>query len=364
MTELEALVALGHIPNVGPVKARQLMLHAGSARSALELTANEVGSLKGFGDKVAHNWETWKSKKTWLSDLDLAHKEGAKVIAFNGPEYPKALLEIPDYPLVLYIMGALREEDTQSVAVVGTRQADIYGMEKAESISKDLAGMGYTIISGLARGIDTAAHQGALKTGRTIAVLGSGLNNLYPRENKDLARQIALNGAVISEFPMATAPDKYTFPKRNRIVSGMSLGTLLIEAPIKSGAMITMDRAKSQGRQLFALPGRIDNPQFEGNHLLIKKGEARLIATGQDIAERFEEMFGFKRLKMENKVSKPKLTIEEEDLFNRLPPNEINIEELVALTKLPIRKINILLMSLLMKKLVKEFPGKVFLKAT
>jgi len=329
--------------------------------ATLEAESAEIKELPGFGTKIADSWGNWNKDKRWRRSWDLAQTHEIAIIPYTDPRYPKKLLEISDHPLLLYVRGELKPIDQKAIAVVGTRQASIYGLELAEHLSGDLASHEYTIISGLARGIDTAAHKGALSQGRTLAVIGSGLAAIYPRENIPLAEEIAQNGAIISEFPMDTPPDRPNFPRRNRIVSGMSLGVLLIEAPLKSGAMITMEKANEQKRDLFALPGRVDNPNYAGNHQLIKSGKAQLIENAYDIAGHYEDLFGGQTIpkKMTTQVILDK---EEEELLSKLPNNEINIEEMVVLTKLPIKKINILLMSLLLKKAIKEFPGKVYKK--
>lgn len=361
MTELEALVILGSIPFVGSIKARQLIYTFGSALASLEAESAEIKELPGFGTKIADHWGNWRKSEVWKRNWDLAHAQKVSIIPYTDPRYPKKLLEISDHPLLLYVKGELKPIDQKAIAVVGTRQASIYGLELAEHLSGDLASREYTVISGLARGIDTAAHKGALSQGRTLAVIGSGLADIYPRENIPLAEEIARSGAIISEFPMDTPPDRQHFPQRNRIVSGMSLGVLLIEAPIKSGAMITMEKAKEHKRDLFALPGRVDNPNYAGNHQLIKSGQARLIENATDITGHYEDLFGGQAT---TKKMTPQVILdkEEEELLSKLPSNEINIEEMVVLTKLPIRKINILLMGLLLKKAIKEFPGKVYKK--
>lgn len=361
MTELEALVILGSIPFVGSIKARQLIYTYGSALASLEIESAEIQELPGFGPKVASSWGNWKKDRRWRKNCDLVESKKINLIPYTDPRYPKKLLEISDHPLLLYVQGDLKPMDQKGLAVIGTRQASIYGMELAEQIAGDLASREYTVISGLARGIDTAAHKGALSQGRTLAVIGSGLAEIYPRENIALAEEIAQKGAVISEFPMETPPDRQNFPQRNRIVSGLSMGVLLVEAPLKSGAMITMEKAKDQQRQLFALPGRVDNPNYAGNHLLIKTGQAHLVENAADIAEHYGELFCGQLL---TRKATPQVVLDkdEEDLLSKLPSNEINIEEMVVLTKLPIKKINILLMGLLLKKAIKEFPGKVYKK--
>lgn len=364
LDELESLVILAGTPRLGSIKIRLLLNHFGSAREVLNAPIGEIEKLPGFGPKIASDWKTWERDKRWKEDLTLTEKHQVKIIPFTSGEYPKPLLEIHDFPIVLYVKGELTPQDKRSIAIVGTRQASIYGNELACTIAKDLALSGYTIVSGLARGIDTSAHQGALLTGRTLAVIGSGLANIYPRENFALAGKIQEKGAVISEFPMSTPPDRQNFPQRNRIVSGMTLGTLLIEAPLKSGAMITMELAQKQKRALFALPNRVDNENAKGNHQLIKSGRAHLVESADDVIAFFEQekdLFGPVTKHSASAPSIP-LSLEEENFLKMLPVEESSIETIVTLTKLPIMKLNVLLMSLVLKKVIKEFPGKIYKK--
>jgi len=363
LSEIEALVILSSIPYLGPVKIRFLINTFGSALKALDIDPKIIEEMPGFGKRISQGLHVWQDDKSWQSNLDFAKKLGVKIISYTSPNYPKNLLEIDDYPLLLYTLGELKFDDQMSIAVIGTRQASIYGLEMAEQISSNLAEKGFTIISGLARGIDTAAHLSALKKGRTIAVIGSGLGNIYPSENNKLVEAIVNQGAgaVISEFPMNTPPERQNFPRRNRIVSGMSLGTLLIEAPIKSGAMITMEKALSQKKKLFAIPGRLDNENFKGNHLLIKKNMAKLIESADDICADFET-FNFRKPVEQTNIKKPLLSLDEQNLFDQMPNEEFSIDELVVHTKMAVTKLNVLLMGLMLKKAVKEYPGKIYKK--
>jgi DNA processing protein len=236
-------------------------------------------------------------------------------------------------------------------------------MEMAETISKDLAANGFTVVSGLARGIDTAAHRGAVAAGRTIAVIGSGLADIYPPDNRELARIIAERGALLSEFSMATPPDRQNFPQRNRIVSGFTLGTLLIEAPVKSGAMITMDKARLHHKKLFALPGRADAESFKGNHLLIKDGQAHLIENAADILAHFDSLFTVKQPSVFN-GNGPRLDKDEATLLERMPSDEVGIDALSAMLHLPTHHVHTTLMGLVLKKVVKEYPGKIYKKVS
>lgn len=361
VTETEAFTILAAIPGLGATRIRFLINHFGSAAAALSTPAHEIKKFEGF-DKIVPYWSQWQKDTQWQTDLELAAKHHVQLIPFTSPHYPKHLLKIPDHPILLYVRGEFKPQDQRSIAIVGTRQASIYGNEMAATIARDLASYGFTIISGLARGIDTAAHCGALEKGRTLAVIGSGLANIYPTENISLGNAISKQGALISEFPMATAPDRQNFPQRNRIVSGMSLATLLIEAPVKSGAMITIDRAKSQNRKLFALPGRADDANFRGNHLLIKSGQAHLIENAQDILDKFQDLFGSIPHLTPAPRNRTSLDPEELHLINKMPDMELNIDQIANTASLPIQHVQRILMSLVLKKIVKEFPGKIYKK--
>lgn len=360
MNETDAFAILSTIPNLGAIKIRLLLKEFGSAQNALEASQNQIAALPGFS-RIAPHWNQWRHTDEWQHNLALVKKLQAQLIPFTSPHFPKSLLDVPDHPALIYVQGQIKPQDQRAIAIVGTRHASIYGSEMAAQISYDLASQGFTVISGLARGVDTAAHQGALKGGRTLAVIGSGLADIYPEENRPLARAIAEKGALISEFQMATPPDRQNFPQRNRIVSGMSLATLLIEAPIRSGAMITMDKAYAQKRPLFALPGRADNENFRGNHELIKSGKAKLVESAADIIRHFDSLFPltFRQITSSKQCHLDPL---ENALLSHMPREEIDIETLVHAARLPIQQVQTVLMGLIMKKMVKEFPGKLYKK--
>lgn len=357
--ETEALVILSSIPQLGTIRVRALLNHYGSARRTLAASALEISAFPNFGGRVSSHWENWPNEMLWKQNLVAVLKFNVTLIPYTSPHYPARLLETPDAPVLLYVQGEMQPVDQRSIAIIGTRHASIYGQEMAHWFACELASYGFTIISGLARGIDTAAHLGALKKGRTIAVIGSGLGDIYPAENRLLSQQIATKGAVISELPVLAPPDRQNFPQRNRIVSGMSKGTLLIEAPIKSGAMITMEKAESQGRPLFVLPGRVDSDSFRGNHALIKQGRARLVESPAEVAKFYDQLFEVKPCVEEPRVQ---LTSEETGLMNVLPNQEIAIDQILLLVQIPISTLNVLLMKLVLKGYLKEFPGKIFKK--
>jgi DNA processing protein len=361
LDELEALLILTHLPFLGSIKIRFLIQQYGSAAAVLKAPVDEIATFPGFGRKILEIWKTGLNDRSWEQNLQLAQRLQTDIIPFNSPHYPKRLLEIGDYPLLLYVQGNLLKNDQRCIAVVGTRQASVYGQEVAAQLSMKLAQSGFTVVSGLARGIDKAAHQGALKAGRTLAVLGSGLAHIYPTENIALARSIQQQGAVMSEFAMSTPPDRQNFPQRNRIVSGMTLGTIVIEAPLQSGAMLTAERAFSQRRPVFALPGRVDQETFKGNHSLIKQGKAQLIEDVEDVLKYFSD--GSLPLIFKSSYQ-PAVILEkeEEDLLQLLPVQEVSIEEISTQIQWPIAKLSGLLMSLVLKKVVKEYPGKIYKK--
>lgn len=350
MDSIEALLRLLHIPGFGAVKIKRLIDQYGSPGNAFLAESAELAKLPA--------WKHRKEQRTWEIDRDIAEKEGVSIVPYFAKNYPSRLLDITDPPILLYVRGKMLASDNQGIAIVGTRYATPYGMERATLYGSVFGASGVTVISGLARGIDTAAHQSSLGKGRTIAVIGSGLANVYPPENRKLADEIAERGAVMSEFPMTTPPDKKTFPQRNRIVSGMSKAVLLIEAPRKSGAMITMDLAYKQGRACWAIPGRSDVFSFDGNHELIQQGRAKLTTRPQDLLDGMADLFG----DVPCKPSLDFLSGEEKRIFAAIPPEGIYLDELCGIMKLPVAKITVLLMSLILKNLIKELPGQRYQK--
>lgn len=373
LEEGEAVLILTSIPTFGISKVRELIRCFGSGKQALQATALEIEGLSGFGPKASEVWKQWPFQENWKQNLLLVAKQNVELVPFSSSNYPKALLDISDAPVLLYVKGEFKPIDQRAIAIVGTRQASIYGLEMARRLAYGLAGLGFTIISGLSRGVDTAAHKGALECGRSIAVIGSGLANIYPTENLALASQMQNSGAILSEFSMGMPPNRLNFPQRNRIVCGMALGTLLIEAPLKSGAMITMEMARQQGKPLFVLPGRADMESFRGNHALIKQGKGHLVEEVRDIADHFNFFFeplpqkeslyhSHRNFQLKGGI-KLDLNAEEQELWNLFPNHEISIEQLLSMTTFPMSKVNGLLMSLVLKGLLKEFPGKLYIKS-
>lgn len=361
MDERDAYMALNMMERVGPVGVRALVEVLGSARAIFEADADRLRQAKGVGRGMAEAIVSQRERVPWREEQARAEAEGIQLITPVDESYPPLLREIHDPPLALYVRGTLTRRDRHGLAIVGTRHASHYGMRTAESLAGALSRNGWTIVSGLAKGIDTAAHEGALKAGgRTLAVIGGGHDCLYPPSNADLAKRIAEHGAVLSEFPFGRQPDKTTFPMRNRIVSGLSRGVVVVEAGVKSGALITVDEALSQGRSVFAVPGRIDAPGSRGPHSLIRQG-ARLVMSADDVLEEFEWL-----VKPSGPgcaggpVSRPAkaLSNEEAAVVALLEPGEQDVDALIRASGLTPARMNVTLLGLEMKKAVRMLPGR------
>ena len=366
MNEQEALIALNMIEGVGPVRARSLLEHFGDAPKVLAASKSALLRVRNIGDDTAENISSWEKSVDLAGEMKRIADFGCHVLTAADENYPASLREIYDPPLVLYVKGALTPKDRNAVALVGSRMTTHYGIETARKLAYQLAYVGVTVVSGGARGIDTAAHQGALSgKGRTICVLGTGISIVFPPENGELFERIAANGAVISQFPFNRKADKQSFAIRNRIVAGMTLGTVVVEANLTSGALITANFATEYGRQVFAVPGRIDSPRSKGCHELIKKG-AKLCEGVEDILSEFEYLFP-----ASNKPPAPNetgvlpaldLSENEQKVFGTLDGEEITIDEVIRKSGLPSSAVSVALFSLEMKRLVKQLPGKLFVK--
>ena len=361
MNHLEACIALNMIPQMGPVRLRRLLDAFGSAEKILLARTDQLAAIDGVPRALAENISRWQEFADPTAELEKATDLGAHVITAEDDEYPSALREIHDPPIVLYVRGHLTERDRNAVAVVGSRKATHYATESAKKLSFQMAYAGLTVASGLARGIDTAAHQGALAAkGRTIAVIGSGLGELYPPENAELADRIAASGAVISEFPIDTKPDRQTFPIRNRIVTGLSFGVLVVEAGANSGALISANMAAEQGRTLYAVPGRIDAPSALGSNRLIQQG-AKLVITVDDILDDLPLVF---REKPDLPAAAPAvdLTPDQQKILDAIGSEETSLDSVIATSGLTAAVVSSTLLALEIRRLVKQLPGKRFVK--
>ena len=288
MNDTERFLILNMVEDLGSVRTQSLLRHFGSLEKVFRAREGELRKVEGIGEKISLKIIQSIRGIDLQKELDLIKRHNIKIISFLDKGYPKNLKNIYDPPMVLYVLGNVLPQDDVAIAIVGSRLASFYGLQQAERMGFQLASRGITVVSGLARGIDSAGHKGALKAGgRTLAVLGSGILNIYPQEHRELARKISENGALISEFPMMTIPEKGNFPKRNRIISGLSLGVVVVEAAQRSGALITSDIAMEEGREVFAVPGKVDSITSRGTNKLIKQG-AKLAETANDILEELD----------------------------------------------------------------------------
>jgi DNA processing protein len=364
MNSTEACIALNMLPTVGPVRLRKLLQVFKEPERVLVAKRSELRQVEGIGNEVADQISNWESIVDLEAELKRVREFGATVITQASESYPKSLREIHAPPIVLYVWGELQERDHHALGIIGSRRTTHYGSESAKKLAYQLAYAGLTVISGLARGIDTAAHQGALAAkGRTIAVIGSGLLNLYPPENRGLAEKIRNgNGAVVSEFSMEIEPDRQTFPMRNRIISGWSHGILVVEAGLNSGALITASQALEQGRSVYAVPGHINAPSAMGSNRLIQQG-AKLTMDASDILDDLQILLP------ETKPSAqaasrplPPLSDDERRVFDAIEASETAIDQITAKCDLPSSTVSSTLLRLELKRLVKQLPGKYFVK--
>lgn len=364
MNSTEACIALNMLPTMGPVRFRKLLGVFGTPDAILSARGSALRAVGGIGSEVADQIKNWETLVDLGAELARIREFGANVVTAESPLYPRQLREIHAPPIALYVWGELTDRDQHAVAVIGSRRTTHYGTEAAKKLSYQLAYAGLTVISGLARGIDTAAHQGALAAkGRTIAVIGSGLTKLYPPENAALAGKIAAgNGAVVSEFSMEVEPDRQTFPMRNRIISGWSHGLLVVEAGLNSGALITASQALEQGRSVYAVPGLMTTPSAHGSNRLIQQG-AKLVMDASDILDDLEILLPDTKPAPEAAQRPlPTLTDDERNVYNAIDPTETSIDDIGTKSKLPSSTVSSTLLRLELKRLVKQLPGKYFVK--
>ncbi|MCX7713439.1 MAG: DNA-processing protein DprA [Chthoniobacterales bacterium] len=366
MDSTEAYVALNLLPGVGPIRVRRLLSHFGSPQAIFLASESELLSIQGIGPETASNIRNWHKNLRPDHEIALAQRLGAKILTPESPDYPSLLLQIHDPPTVLYLLGQLPKPNQCTIAIVGTRKPSLYGSESARKLAFELASAGASITSGLALGIDSHAHQATLQAnGHTTAILGSGLAHIYPRSNRQLARKILdSGGAILSEFPIQTPPDPQTFPIRNRIISGISHATLVVEADPKSGALITANLALEQGRPIYAIPGRIDNPLALGSNRLIQQG-AKLVISANDI------LYDLTALLPDNHkphLAPPKqplnLNQHQSLIFQTLSssPNPVHINQIIEKTGLPTHIVSSNLIALELLQLIKQLPGSFYTK--
>ncbi len=364
MNATKACIALNMLPTMGPVRLRKLLEVFQTPERILSARGTELRRVEGIGGEVAGQIVNWEKFVDLSSELERIRAFGAKVITADSPEYPRMLREIHAPPIVLYVWGELSERDQHAIGIIGARRTTHYGTESAKKLAYQLAYAGLTVISGLARGIDTAAHQGALAAkGRTIAIIGSGLSKLYPPENAALAERIRNgNGAIVSEFSMEIEPDRQTFPMRNRIISGWSHGILVVEAGLNSGALITAAQAVEQGRSVYAVPGHINAPSAHGSNRLIQQG-AKLVMDASDILDDLQVLLPETKPSPEAAARPlPTLSPDERNVYDAIEATETAIDDIASKCQLPSATVSSTLLRLELKRLVKQLPGKYFVK--
>ena len=369
-SELLDLIALNGTAEIGPATFLRLLEHFGSTKKILEASNEELLKVESMRAQAAANIR--KSREIFDPEKELkqCEKLGLRVLPCTSVEYPASLKKINDPPIVLYVKGEVRPADSLAIAVVGSRQASYYGKRQSESLSFALAQIGITVVSGLARGIDAFAHEGAMKAhGRTIAVVGSGLADPYPRENRALADRIAECGAVVSEFPLDFPVRAENFPRRNRIIAGLSLGVVVVEAALRSGSLITARWAAEQGKDVFAVPGNVDSPSSRGCHQLLKDG-AKLVEDVGDILEELgplvEAIVFRDESALKDSATGPamKLALSENEskVYAALSTEPMNVEEIIDLSGLSVQAVSAALSLLVLKRFATRLPGQMYVK--
>jgi len=370
VTERDALIAMNRVTGLGAITAKRMAERFGSLAAAFEASESDLRTVVGIGPDRAQQF--WSDLQQARADDELARaaKKGVKLVTWEDPGYPALLKQIADPPLVLYVAGSVEALDRPAVAIIGTRRPTVYGRDCARRFGYQLASSGYMVASGLALGIDAEAHTGAVQAkGVSVAVLGGALDRLFPKENAGLARaMIECGGAVVSEYPFGRQPDRQTFPMRNRIVSGLSRGVLVVEAPFNSGTMITVSQALDQNRSVMAVPGRIDSPASQGCHKLLREG-ARLATCADDVIEELQDLMAGMRQATKTRPAEPArsaqterppesvLTPEERAVLVQLGVDGVSVDEVVRASGLDAGKVNALLVGLQIKRHVRVLPG-------
>jgi len=342
---------------------RRLLDRFNTPEAVFHAPMKELSKIEGLGEKVVQEIRKGPLEKVVERELSLLREVGGRVITLKDEEYPKRLRDIYDPPALLYVRGELKKEDEFAISIVGSRKTTPYGRWFTEKVSQELARHGVTIVSGMARGIDSLAHWGAISGGgRTIAVLGCGVDVIYPSENRNLFAKIIDRGAILSEFPMGSPPEGGHFPRRNRIISGLSLGVVVVQASEKSGSLITAGYALEQGREVFAVPGNVGTESSRGTHRLIKEG-AKLVESSEDILEEILPQWrGERETTPKVEIPRPDLTEEEKVLYELLSETPLHIDVMIRESRMDPGKVSSLLLNLELKGMVSQWPGKCFSK--
>jgi DNA processing protein len=354
-------IALSRVKGLGCVTFKKLVAHFGDPAAAFSSTSSELSAIEGVDANVIEGLRSFSEWEEVEKEIRRAEQAGATLIPFSDANYPPRLRMIADPPPLLYVKGEVCADDDRAVAVVGSRSASEYGQRVARNLCRDLASLGFTVVSGMARGLDGAAHEAALSAGgRTLAVLGSGVDRPYPPEHEKLYHRISEKGAVISEFPMGTRPLAFNFPARNRLISGLSLGVVVVEATEKSGSLITAALALEQGREVFAVPGEVGASRSRGTHRLIQQG-AKLVESAADIVEEIAP-----QLLNRASGSRPcaqrllpqQARAEARKVFALLQERSAQIDEVIENSGLSPAEVSEILLDLELQGYVRQLPGK------
>ncbi len=357
-------MALGRIKGMGRVSFKKLATHFSDPTMVFSASAAELACVEGLDQAVIDGVRGFSAWEEVHGEIRKAEKAGVSIVPFNGSAYPPRLRTIPDPPPCLFVKGDWRVEDDKAVAVVGSRSASEYGCRVARDLCRGLVRLGFTVVSGMARGIDGMAHVSALEAGgRTIAVLGSGVDRPYPPEHVPLYRRIIQSGAVISEFPLGTRPLAFNFPARNRLISGLSLGVVVVEATEKSGSLITAALALEQGREIFAVPGEVGASRSRGAHRLIRQG-AKLVEGVEDIIEEIAPQLlahGHSGLAMARKELPAEAGDDGRKIWQELRDRPLQIDEIIERSGLTPSRVAEILLELELQGFVLQLPGKRYL---
>ncbi len=356
-------LALNFVPGVGSISIKRLLDRFETPEAVFRASMKELLEVEGLGVKVASEIRKGPPEQAVKKELSLLEKSGGRMITVKDEAYPLRLRDIYDPPALLYLKGELKKEDELAVSIVGSRKTTPYGRWITEKISQDLVRHGVTIVSGMARGVDSVAHWGAISGGgRTLAVLGCGVDVVYPPENRNLFAKIIEQGAVLSEFPMGSPPEGGHFPKRNRIISGLSIGVVVVQASSDSGSLITANYALEQGREVFAIPGNVGADGSRGTNRLIKDG-AKLVESSEDILEEILPQWRRENERIEEvKPRGPELSKEERVLYEMLGETPLHIDVMIRESQFEPGKVSSLLLNLELKGVISQWPGKCFSK--
>lgn len=351
-------LALNFVPGIGRVNYLNLIRSLGGPKEVFRASKREILSVDGMGQKTVDSIKDFKEWPRVEKEMRMIEKFGVNIVTFLSPSYPERLKEITDPPPLLYIRGTLRDSDRVAVAIIGSRRASDWGLRMTRDLAEEMVRHGIAVVSGMARGADSASHRGAIKGGgRTLAVLGCGVDRVYPPENKGLMEKIIEYGAVISELPIGTLPEGVNFPARNRIISGLSLGVVIVEAQINSGSLITARLALEQGREVFAVPGNVLDRRSRGTNKLIKEG-AKLVESARDIIEEILPQVAPKEPVQKRMDFSP----DESTVFRLLENGPTHIDTIIKQTGLNPGVLSNVLLSMELSGIIEQLPGNFYIE--